>query len=65
MPRHRDYDEHDYDKAVSLYHAGPMNRKMAHELTRKPGEIPGCFPTEPPETGPVNSSEHCNPSTGQ
>lgn len=47
MPRHRDYDEQDYDKAVSLYHEGPMNRKMAHELTRKPGETPGCFPQSP------------------
>lgn len=50
MPRHRGYDGHDYEKAVSLYHEGPMNRKMAHELTRKPGEMPGCFATEPPET---------------
>lgn len=33
-----------------------MNRKMAHELTKKHGEMPGCFPAEPPETGPVNSS---------
>lgn len=64
MPRHRDYDEHDYDKAVFLSHEGPMNRKMAHKLTRKPGETPGCFPTEPLETWPVRSSEHCNPSTG-
>lgn len=47
MPRHRDYDEQDYDKAVSLYHEGPMNRKMARELTRKPGEMPGCFPQSP------------------
>lgn len=51
MPRHRDCGEHDYNKAVSLYHEGPMNRKMAHELTRKPGETPGCFPQSPLRRG--------------